>query len=97
LDNFQSASKGDFSPFRIKDSEMRAPVPQLTGLEPIMKDYKYCDPAIFKARVSGVVHYVMMVSSIHTGKAPASGTNKSQGFEVHPFIETDFLGTLAVS
>jgi len=81
LDNFQSASKGDFSPFRIKDSEMRAPVPLVTGLEPIMNDYKYSDPVIFKARVSGLVQYVMMVSSIHSGKAPASGTNKSQDLE----------------
>lgn len=81
LDNFQSASKGDFSPFKIKDSEMLAPVPEFAGLEPIMKNYKYCDPTIFKARVSGVVQYAIMVSSIHSGKTPASGTNKSQGLE----------------
>jgi len=60
---------------------MRAPVPLVTGLEPIMNDYKYSDPVIFKARVSGLVQYVMMVSSIHSGKAPASGTNKSQDLE----------------
>jgi hypothetical protein len=73
LDSFQLASKGDFSPFRIKDSEMGAPVPVVAGLEPIMKDYKYCDPTIFRARVSGVVQYLIVVSSIHSGKVPTSG------------------------
>jgi hypothetical protein len=72
LDGFQSSSKGDFSPFRIKADEMNAPVPVITGLEPVMENYKYCDPSILKSRVSGVVHYVMMVTSIHSGKAPSS-------------------------
>jgi hypothetical protein len=72
LDGFQAASKGDFSTFRIKDSEMTAPVPSFAGLEPVMSDYKYCGPSLFKARVSGVVHYAIMVSSIHSGKAPSA-------------------------
>ena len=72
LDGFQSSSRGDFSLFRIKADEMNAPVPEITGLEPVMKDYKYCDSSILKARVSGAVRYVMMVTSIHSGKTPSS-------------------------
>jgi hypothetical protein len=84
LDSFQSASKGDFSHFRIKDSEMRAPVPGFTALEPVMKDYRYCDPSIFKARVSGVVQYLIVISSIHSGKAPSSGAKESATQKVQP-------------
>ncbi len=72
LDGFQSSSKGDFSLFRIKADEMNAPVPEITGLEPVMKDYKYCDASILRARVSGAVQYVIMVSSINSGKTPSS-------------------------
>jgi len=72
LDGFQSSSKGDFSLFRIKADEMNASVPEITGLEPVMKDYKYCEASILRARVSGVVQYVIMVTSIHSGKGPPS-------------------------
>jgi hypothetical protein len=51
---------------------MNAPVPEITGLEPVMKDYKYCEASILRARVSGVVQYVIMVTSIHSGKTPSS-------------------------
>jgi hypothetical protein len=77
LDGFQSASKADFSVFRIKDSEMCVPAPQFAGLEPVMKDYKYCERVVLKARVSGVVQYVTMVTSMHTGKVATGGTKKS--------------------
>jgi hypothetical protein len=72
LDGFQSSSKGDFSLFRIKADEMNASVPEITGLEPVMKDYKYCEASILRARVSGVVQYAIMVTSIHSGKTPPS-------------------------
>lgn len=78
LDGFQSASKGDFSPFRIKDGEMNAPVPTLTGLEPVMSGYKYCDPSLFRGRVSGVVQYAIVLISVHSGKVPAPSTKDSK-------------------
>lgn len=74
LDGFQSASNGEFSSFRIKPADMNVPAPYVAGIEPVMKDYKYCDPSLFKARVSGVVQYVIMVTSIHSGKVPSSDT-----------------------
>ena len=65
---FESATDDDFSVFKIKDIELNHPGPQYPFFEPTVAGYRYCDPAIFKARVSGLIRYVIALAEVHTGR-----------------------------
>ena len=84
ISDFEAATDNDFSTFRIRDSELSVDAyrPTTSYYEPPAAGLKYCDRSIFRARVSGLVRYVIALTQIHSGHIPDEPPKKASATKV---------------